>query len=207
MKFNQWFTIATFQIAARELPKIRNELEGHVLDAIESHQQTGLSKLEAEEMAVLELGDPLEANRVMKQTYLTASDIKKVDQKISITPGWLVLLATVPIGYALYLSHTWSQRIMGLMLLPLFTEFVYLRFVARAWTTEKRYANLQWLRLFNAFVSTAAMFGLYWIYAQSADEIVRNGVGIQLGIALVMTVLTVWQFTELAVLRKLRTRA
>jgi hypothetical protein len=207
MKFNQWFTIATFQIAARELPKIRNELEGHVLDAIQAHQQTGRSRLEAEEQAVLELGDPVEANRVMKQTFLTANEVQKVDQKISITPGWLVLGATVPIIYALYLSHTWSQRIMGLMLLPMFTEYVYLRFIARAWTTEKRYANLQWLRLFNVLVSTAAMFGLYWIYAQSSDEIVRNGVGIQLGIALVMTALTVWQFTELTVLRKLRPRA
>jgi hypothetical protein len=206
MKFNQWFTIATFQIAARELPKIRNEFEGHVLDAIESHQQTGLSKLEAEEMAVLELGDPLEANRVMKQTYLTANDVKKVDQKSSIIPGWLVLVAIVPVVYALSLSHTWSQRIMGLMLLPMFTEYVYLRVVARNWTTKKRYANLQWLRLFNALVSTAAMFGQYWIYAQSADEIVRNDVGIQLVIALVMTALTVWQFTELTVLRKLRAR-
>jgi hypothetical protein len=207
MNFNQWFTIATFQIASRELPAIRNELEVHVLDAIESHQQIGLSRTDAEEQAVLELGDPVEANLVMKQTYLTASDVKKVDQKISITPGWLVLLATVPIGYALYLSHTWSQRIMGLMLLPMFTEYMYLRVVARNWTTEKRYANLQLLRLFNALVSTVAMFSLYWIYAQSTDEIVRTGVGIQLGIALVMTVLTVWQFTELAVLRKLRPRA
>jgi hypothetical protein len=207
MKFNQWFTIATFQIASRELPKIRNELESHVLDAIESHQQTGLSKVRAEEQAVLELGDPVEANRVMKQTYLTLHEVKKVDQKISITPGWLVLVATVPIGYALYHSHTWSQRIMGLMMLPLFTEFVYLRFVARAWTTEKRYANLQWLRLFNALFSTAAMFGQYWIYTQSSDEIVRNSVGIQFAIAIVMTALTVWQFTELTVLRKLRARA
>jgi hypothetical protein len=207
MNFNQWFTIATFQIASRELSAIRNELEGHVLDAIESHQQTGRSRVEAEEQAVLELGDPVEANQIMKQTYLTVSDVKKVDQKPPAVSGWLVLIQTAFIGYALYYSHTWTNRIMGLMMLPFFTEYVYLRFVARAWTTEKRYANLQLLRLFNALVSTAAMFGLYWIYAESSDEIVRNSVGIQLGIALVMTVLTVWQFTELAVLRKLRTRA
>jgi hypothetical protein len=207
MNFNQWFTIATFQIAARELPAIRSELEGHVLDAIEAHQQTGLSRTDAEAQAVLELGDPVEANRVMKQTYLTANDAKKVDQKISIAPGWLVLVAIVPVVYALSLSHTWSQRIMGLLLLPMFTEYVYLRVVARNWITEKRYANLQWLRLFNALVSTAAMFGPYWIWSQSSDEIVRNGVGIQLGIALVMLAITVGQFTELFLLRKLRARA
>jgi hypothetical protein len=207
MNFNQWFTVATFQIAARELPAIRNELEGHVLDAIQAHQQTGLSRTDAEAQAVLELGDPVEANLVMKQTYLTANDVKKVDQKISITPGWLVLVAIVPVVYALYHSHTWSQRIMGLLLLPMFTEYVYLRFVARVWSTEKRYANLQILRFINMLISSAAMFGLYWIWSHSTDEILRNGVGIQFGIALVMLTITVGQFTELFLLHKLQTRA
>jgi uncharacterized membrane protein len=77
VNFENWFEIATKNIAESELPKIRNELEAHVFDAINVHQQTGISTLEAEEKAVLELGDPKIAARGFQREYLTREQVRR----------------------------------------------------------------------------------------------------------------------------------
>lgn len=71
MNFENWFENATKNIAKAERSKFRNELEAHVFDAINAHQQTGIAMLEAEEKALLELGDPKVAARGFEREYLT----------------------------------------------------------------------------------------------------------------------------------------
>jgi hypothetical protein len=79
MTFQDWFAIATKNIAESELPEIRNELENHVLDAIAVQQQTGILALEAEQKAVLELGDPKRAARGFARSHLTKRDVRRIN--------------------------------------------------------------------------------------------------------------------------------
>ena len=78
MTFEEWFSIATKNIAPSELEPLRSELEGHVSDALNSYRQAGLSRLEAEEKAVLELGDPKIAARGFQKSHLTVQDARRL---------------------------------------------------------------------------------------------------------------------------------
>jgi hypothetical protein len=203
MKFNQWFTIATFQIAACELPKIHNELEGHVLDAIESHQQTGLSRAEAEEMAVLELGDPLEANLMMKRMYLTVQETTLVNQKVPAPPALIVFTPIPFIVYAVY-ARSWRFVPMLLILLPGVTQYFFSRWASRTPDPEKRYR----IRVLGE-VSTLACFLLA---AVGQFVVIRQTMpgGAEYGYALAGLVAIagmVWHLRSLSLLRKLRPRA
>jgi uncharacterized membrane protein len=77
VNFEQWFEIATKNIAESELPKIRTELENHVFDTIEAQQQTGILALKAEQKAVFELGDPKIAARGFQREYLTRDQARR----------------------------------------------------------------------------------------------------------------------------------
>jgi hypothetical protein len=78
MTFDQWFGVATNNIAESELPTIRTELEHHFLDSISSKLQAGCSRLEAERQAILELGDPKIAARGFARTHLTQRDWRRI---------------------------------------------------------------------------------------------------------------------------------
>jgi hypothetical protein len=204
VNFNQWFTIATFQIAVRELPKIRNELENHVLDAIQTHQQTGLSRFEVEEQAVLELGDPVEANRVMKQTYLTANDVKKVNQPIPVTPRLFGLFLLFVVGlfiHSLY-RQSWNNVLIGVMcLVNTSTLYFCSSRVSRISNFALRYRVYLSVQLFSVSVSFFASIGLYFVNRGTPYE------GGWLPFIVVFFGILVWQLRGLLLIRKLQARA
>jgi hypothetical protein len=78
MNFENWFAIATKNIAESELPKIRNELENHFLDSLAAHLQADRPRFEAERQAMLELGDPELAARGFARTHLTKRDWRRI---------------------------------------------------------------------------------------------------------------------------------
>jgi hypothetical protein len=77
MNFETWFETATKNIAQSELPKLRNELEAHVFEAVQAHQQIGMTALEAENKAVLELGDPKIAARGFAREHFTRVEARE----------------------------------------------------------------------------------------------------------------------------------
>jgi uncharacterized membrane protein len=77
VNFENWFKIASKNIVESELPKIRTELEGHVFEAIETHLHSGFSRIEAEEKAVLELGDPKRAARGFEREHFTRIEARE----------------------------------------------------------------------------------------------------------------------------------
>jgi hypothetical protein len=77
VNFENWFKIASKNIVESELPKIRTELEGHVFEAIETHLHSGFSRIEAEEKAVLELGDPKRAARGFEREHFTRIEARR----------------------------------------------------------------------------------------------------------------------------------
>ena len=128
MNFNQWFTVATSQIAASEVPRIRDELEGHVLDAIQTHQQAGFSRIEAEEKALFELGDPKQAARGFQRTHLTKREMQRVNTPTVFSRAIAVVFALIWWGLceiiAPFLLFTFSD------LAPAVTAFRILNAIA-----------------------------------------------------------------------------
>jgi hypothetical protein len=200
MTFDQWFSTATKNIAESELPKIRNELEGHILDAIEAHQQTGLSRIGAETQAVLELGDPLEANSEMRKLYLTTDEAKRIDQVLKINFGWIAGFPIFLLAYAI-LRHDWTVLMLSFTLLFSTTEHIYKAFVAKKWDFKRQYRGLYYVQLCNMFVGTISMVGLSVFFPH------QGYAAIFAAIAIFMAGITIWQIRESKLIRKLQTRA
>ena len=175
-----------------------------MLDAIESHQQTGLSRAEAEMQAVLELGDPLEANRVMKQTYLTIGDVKDIDQPIPVTPrlfGLFLLFVAGLFIHSLY-RQSWNNALIGVMcLVNTSTLYFCSSRVSRISNFALRYRLYLFAQLFSVSVSLFAAIGLYFVNrGTSYESSWLPFIAIFLGIL-------IWQLRGISLLRKIRPRA
>ena len=207
MNFNQWFTVATFQIAASELPKIRDELESHVLDAIQTHQQAGLTRIEAEEKAVLELGDPLEANRMIKRTHLTAGEFTQVRQKIPATSGWFAALVVLMVAYGIF-SQNWGFTLIALIQTSSVTQYFFYIFTRRLPQSDRLYRMRFWLEVFNLLISCAASVGVVVAYYHFGLRLKdHSSTYFAIVGALFIFVGLIWQLRGFSVLRKLRPRA
>jgi hypothetical protein len=119
--FDQWFTVATKNIAESELPKIRTELENHVFDTIEAQQQTGILALEAEQKAVLELGDPKVAARGFAREYLTRDQARRFAPESKSTI-WFKIIATSSFTIIVLLV-LWNVAAQYPQLFPAFSTF------------------------------------------------------------------------------------
>jgi uncharacterized membrane protein len=119
--FENWFEIASKNIAKSELSQLRNELENHVFDAINMHQQTGFSTLEAEQKAVLELGDPKRAARGFEREFLTRDQARRFvpESKGSI---WFKIIGA-PVFSAIVLLVLWNISKQYPQLFPAFSTF------------------------------------------------------------------------------------
>jgi hypothetical protein len=88
VNFNDWFVISTKNLAQSERPQLRNELEFHVLEAITAHQQIGISRFEAEEKAMLDLGDPKIAARAFSYSHFTTMEARRLGLETVVLPKW-----------------------------------------------------------------------------------------------------------------------
>lgn len=121
VNFENWFAVATKNIAQTERSRIRNELEAHILDAINAHRQTGFSTLEAEQKAVLELGDPKRAARGFEREFLTRDQARRFapESKGSI---WFKIIGA-PVFSAIVLLVLWNITKQYPQLFPAFSAF------------------------------------------------------------------------------------
>jgi hypothetical protein len=121
MNFETWFETATKNIAQSELPKLRNELENHVFEAVQAHQQIGMMALEAEQKAVLELGDPKIAARGFARIHLTKRDWRRIH-----SPS--LGLRLFSLIFAVLWWIVWEQDILGVLRMLSHDSTVHLNF-------------------------------------------------------------------------------
>jgi hypothetical protein len=214
MNFQDWFALATKNIAKSELPQLRNELEAHVVDAINVHQQTGITTLEAEQKAMLELGDPKIAARGFARTYLTAEEARRVGLETGSFPKWvkwagaIFLIATmfVFIMFPVWTSSTYPTLTMA------FTAFCRMELAGvatmllGAWLEQRMFARRAPIRVLTGVTLFGQMLILVFLanwytmpYPFQLPAWLTVGFGVLSMIG--------WYFTDLQLLQKLQTRA
>jgi hypothetical protein len=214
MTFENWFEIASKNIAKSELSQLRNELENHVFDAIHFHQQTGISMLEAEQKAVLELGDPKIAARGFARTYLTTEQARRVGLETGSFPKWvkwagvifLIAMTFVFIMVPIWTSSTYPT------LTTAFTAFSRMELAGvatmllGAWLEQRMFARRAPIRVLTGVTLFGQMLILVFLanwYTMPYPFQLPAWLTVGFGVLCVIG----WYFTDFQLLRKLRTRA
>jgi hypothetical protein len=214
MNFENWFEIATKNIAKTERSKIRNELEAHVFDAINAHQQTGMTMLDAEQKSVLELGDPKVAAREFERTYLTTEQARRVGLETASFPKWvkwagaifLIAMTFVFIMVPVWTSSTYPT------LTTAFTAFSRMELAGvatmllGAWLDRLMFARRAPIRVLTGVTLFGQMLILVFLanwYIMPYPFQLPAWLTVGFGVLCVIG----WYFTDFQLLRKLQTRA
>jgi hypothetical protein len=215
VNFENWFATATKNIAESELPKIRNELEAHVFEAVQAHQQTGISTLEAEQKAVLELGDPKIAARGFARSHLTTEEARRIGLETVAIPKWvkwtgaifMIAIAFVFIMFPVWISTTYPTMTTA------FTAFCNMEFAGAAmlllaaWLEQRMFARRASVRVLTVVTLFGRMLVLVllanWSYAVPYPFQLPAWLAVGFG----MLNMIGWYFTDASLLRKLQTRA
>jgi hypothetical protein len=213
VNFENWFEIATKNITETERSRIRNELEAHVFDTIEAHQQTGITTLEAEQKAVLELGDPKIAARGFTQSFLTVQEAKR----LGLNPGKhdaliqlgviaaisVAMMSMLYIGQSKYgdlpVTNTVFNTVFGIQAFGICAMLL----------GKFEHQLLRRNPVFRTFVFTSSLgnlfmlAGLYMLTQLPAPMTVPVYLAASIGLLTIVG----WFHSELPILRKLQTRA
>jgi hypothetical protein len=73
-----WLEAATHNLAIQELPRLQEEIRQHYRDALAKYQAEGMVYLEAQKLALADLGDARKANIYYCKHYLTQGDMKNL---------------------------------------------------------------------------------------------------------------------------------
>lgn len=73
---DRWLEYATKNLCEEARREIRQEIETHYSDALESHVAAGQPDPEARLLAMADLGDPKESNRQFRRSHLTLKEAK-----------------------------------------------------------------------------------------------------------------------------------
>lgn len=88
-----WFSIATQDLAASEIPRIQEEIVEHFDSATENYQMQGKLENDAQFLALSDLGSPQKAHRKFSSLYFTISDERRIERLFE--PIWWAR----PFGY------------------------------------------------------------------------------------------------------------
>lgn len=101
----QWVVIATWKLVEPAKERIRAEIEAHYAEAVEAHQENGMSETNARAAALAELGDPKAAGRRFCKNHLTKGEEQHLKNWNKSARSVLVLA----INYSLFLSFVFDQ--------------------------------------------------------------------------------------------------
>jgi uncharacterized membrane protein len=98
----QWIKAATKNLAPEAILSITKEITDHYQTSLEHYQANGISSMEAQQKAVLELGNPKTAARAFEREYLTKEQVRRFTPessrskwlKMIVIAFWSVILGT-----------------------------------------------------------------------------------------------------------------
>jgi hypothetical protein len=112
-----WLEAATQKLAPQELPRLQEEIRQHYRDALQKYQADGVVYLEAQKLALADLGDVKRANYSYCLHYLTQGDMKNLKASMptsvmSVVWGVLGIIAVALIvrflGIGFDLAYQWG---------------------------------------------------------------------------------------------------
>lgn len=74
----QWIVVATKNLTPTAIASITKEITDHYQTSLEKYEVRGISSIEAENLAVRDLGDPDKSASKFSQVYLTSYEEKKL---------------------------------------------------------------------------------------------------------------------------------
>lgn len=92
MRKNEYLDIVQEQIRCRQARDgVRRELEGHIEEQMECYQSQGIASREAEEMAVRDMGDPVETGNAMDRIHRPKMAWKSIGVIVGISLATFIL--------------------------------------------------------------------------------------------------------------------
>jgi hypothetical protein len=79
----EWLTTATENLSAPAKERIKQEIESHFEQAMESHCAEGLTEPQAQARALTELGDAKAAAKSFRKSHLTAAEAQVVQVRLN----------------------------------------------------------------------------------------------------------------------------
>jgi hypothetical protein len=118
MNLETWIATATENLAPKAVVKVREDISMHVENAVNRYQLEGHSELEADRLAVNDLGEAKVAARGFEKTYLTVKEFEDltVYKTLSSHQIWLSItsfVVSIVFTYANleFLSFSWIYAI------------------------------------------------------------------------------------------------
>jgi hypothetical protein len=79
-KLEQWIVVATKNLTSTAIASIAKEITDHYQTSLEKYEARGISRVEAEGLAVRDLGDPEKSSSKFVQVYLTRDEEEKINK-------------------------------------------------------------------------------------------------------------------------------
>jgi hypothetical protein len=113
----QWIVAATKNLTPTAISSITKEITDHYQTSFEKYEARGISSIEAESLAVRDLGDPEKSANKFTQVYLTRSEEEKIEKMLepfylsSAMPGLFAFLIGTCLNVLLFTDRVWHVNL------------------------------------------------------------------------------------------------
>ncbi len=184
-----WLEVATKNLNTISQQQIRVEIETHVQDAVNAHVSAGQNLEQAMQNAILELGDPTQANQQFQHNHLTRTELARLEKLFGQHWVHAILISSLAV-----LLHLQGSPWLGASYLALGFELFM-----RVWIMRHR----RWIRaaLMLRPVLLALVFAGFGMHSSTTRH---NNVGMLLAVGASWLLVSLWWWHNYAgIYRKL----
>jgi VIT1/CCC1 family predicted Fe2+/Mn2+ transporter len=207
----QWIAVATINLTPTAISSITREITDHYQTSLEKYEARGISSIEAEGLAVRDLGSPKVAARGFEREYLTKNQVRRflpeskqtIGLKIMLVVVWVTILGLFFLDFRFRYPTLFAAFSLYFLGMTFFLTIILLfDSVSRALLQRNRGLPIVASVMVIEYFSVAIGIVVWYFFAPAPFKIPTWT------FLTFMTFLTVGMaYTELPILQKLRTRA